>query len=316
MPFNLSIPSFFAAGLVAVSAGCATDSNYLGNSGPRYAADYVLAPAPAIEAELLIESSFGTPEGPAAAPTFKVVSYNVRYGEKIDDAIEVLTETPELADAEVFLLQEMNADGVDRIARELDCSYVYYPASLRTSGYGFGNAVLTRGRIAEDQKVLLPHVNPYNRQSRIAVRAELELGQRALQAYSVHIETPFLSMKDRAEQVETLLGSIPEQTGPCLIAGDFNTMSRRSLRRFAGAFSERGFQCASTSIGSTFSFGPFGCAMDHVFVRDLEVLRVGKAEGAEASDHAPIWIEFTWTGDEQPMLTSSSSQEPQDLATR
>lgn len=312
MHFNLSITSLFAAGLAAFSVGCATDSNYLGTAGPRYAGDY----APSVEAEILMGSTFEMTAGPTDAPTYKVVSYNVRYGEKINDAIQVLTNTPELADADVFLLQEMNADGVDRIARELDCSYVYYPASLRTSGHGFGNAVLTRGRIADDQKVLLPHVNPYNRQSRIAVRAELELGQRALHAYSVHIETPFLSIEDRSEQVETLLGSVPEEQGPVLIAGDFNTMSRRSLQRFEEAFSELGFQNASTSIGSTFSFGPFDCAMDHVFVRDLEVVRAGKAEGADASDHAPIWIEFTWSGSPPSVLNPTSLQETQELVTR
>ena len=261
---------------MAVSSACATKANYIDVEGPRYAGDYAR-------------------RAQAVAPTLKVVSYNVRYGLEIDEAIDVLARTPELRDADVLLLQEMHPVGVDRIARVLGCSYVYYPASQRTSGRDFGNAVLTRGRIADDQKSLLPHVNPFNRQARIAVRTELELGTHALQAFSVHTETPYLAARKRADQIETLLGSVPSDGGPCLIAGDFNTMGKSSLQGFDSTFARRGFQRATAGIGSTFELGPLGFALDHVFVRGLEVIDAGKVEGAGASDHAPIWVELGWT---------------------
>jgi endonuclease/exonuclease/phosphatase family metal-dependent hydrolase len=272
--------------LVAATAACATRANYLGLEGPRYAADY------ALRAEAVVLT---VPLSAAPRETFKVVSYNVRYGQEVDAAIEVLARTPELADADIILLQEMHTDGVDRVARALGCSYVYYPASLRTSGRDFGNAVLTRGRILEDRKVLLPHLNPFNRQQRIAVRTDLELGRHALAAYSVHTETPFLSIHDRAEQIDALLTSVPECSTPCLIAGDFNTLSPRSLLSFESRFADQGFQRASAGLGSTFRYGPFRYALDHVFVRGLEVVDAGKVEDANASDHIPIWVELAWT---------------------
>ena len=135
--------SLAVAALVAASSACATRANFVDVAGPRYAADYARR-----------RSAPQRPSG--AAPergTLKVVSYNVRYGEKIEEAIDVLARTRELADAQVILLQEMNPQGVDRIARELGCDYVYYPASLRRSGRDFGNAVLTRGRIVADARV-------------------------------------------------------------------------------------------------------------------------------------------------------------------
>jgi endonuclease/exonuclease/phosphatase family metal-dependent hydrolase len=267
--------------LAALSSACATKANYVEPAGPRYAADYSVS------------------EGTTAA-TLKVVSYNVRYGLEVDEAIEVLARTPVLADADVVLLQEMHPFGVDRIARALDCSYVYYPASRRTSGRDFGNAVLTRGRIAEDEKVLLPHVNPFNRQSRIAVRTGLELGAHRLQAYSVHTETPYLNARKRTDQIETLLGSVSGDGGPCLIAGDFNTMGRGSLRSFDSSFAARGFERATAGCGSTFELGPVGFALDHVFVRGLEVVDAGVVAGAGASDHAPIWVELVWAPGPRP----------------
>ncbi len=120
------------------------------------------------------------------------------------------------------------------------------------------------------------------------------MGGHNLQAYSVHTETPFLPVDDRVEQIDTLLSSVPRDSRPCLIAGDFNTMGDDSLSRFESAFRDQGFERASAGVGSTFSLGPFGYAMDHVFVRGLSVVDAGKVEDADASDHIPIWVEFAW----------------------
>ena len=303
-------PFVVATVLMAATHSCATRANYLDAEGPRYAADYAHA-AEALARPVFAPGALAGPGppiavGPAPLETFKVVSYNVRYGLEVDAAIEVLTHAPELEDADVILLQEMHAPGVDRIARALDCSYVYYPATLRSSGREFGNAVLTRGRIVEDQKVLLPHANPFNRQHRIAVRTDLELGRHALHAYSVHTETPFLPVGDRLEQIDTLLSSVPRDSRPCLIAGDFNTMGEGSLSSFERAFSDHGFERASAGVGSTFSLGPFGYALDHVFVRGLEVVGAGKVVDADASDHIPIWVEFAWTSPSSATSRTSS----------
>jgi endonuclease/exonuclease/phosphatase family metal-dependent hydrolase len=291
MPRQVSFPHLLAGSLlvalVALSAACATRSNYLDEHGPRYAANY--APCqPRAALELAADSRASAPQ------TIKVVSYNVRYGKEVDTAIDVLLTTPELADADVILLQEMHPLGVNRIATALHCNYVYYPASLRTSGRDFGNAVLTRGRIDDDQKIILPHVNPFNRQQRIAVRSRVELGQHALETYSVHTETPFLPVRQRAEQLDRLLTSLPTSSTPCLIAGDFNTMSKRSLEQFERRFAAQGFVRASAGLGDTLELGPLGFATDHVFIRGLTVVDTGKVASAAASDHIPIWVELAW----------------------
>lgn len=257
MRIRLSLHPFVVATvLMAATHSCATRANYLDAEGPRYAADYAHAAEalalPVFAPGALAGPGPSIPVGPAPLETFEVVSYNVRYGLEVDAAIEVLTCTPELADADVILLREMHAPGVDRIARALDCSYAYYPATPRSSDRESGNAVLTRGLIVDDRKILLPHANPIDRQHRIAVRTDLELGRHALHAYSVHTETPFLPVRDRLEQIETLLSSVPRDSRPCLIAGEFNTMGAGSLSSFESAFADHGFERASVGVGSTF----------------------------------------------------------------
>lgn len=92
-------------------ASCSAATNYLHPTEPRYAADYASECAP-------------------LGPTLKVVSLNLRFGRNLEQVVRELG-TPPLAGAELVLLQEMDASGVDRIARELGHRYVYYPATIR-----------------------------------------------------------------------------------------------------------------------------------------------------------------------------------------
>ena len=86
---------FVSLAATFLSFACTTRENYLELDGPRYEADY--------SAHLVSR----------APETLKIVSYNVKYGEKVGVALALLANTPELRDADIILLQEMHADGVD-----------------------------------------------------------------------------------------------------------------------------------------------------------------------------------------------------------
>src|SRR5687767_9964801 len=110
---------------LCLSSGCRTGQNYPGAVEPRYA-------------------GVGIPVDRPVPDTLRVVSFNVKYAERIDSAIVVLTTESALRDADVLLLQEMDAIGTRRIAEALGMSYVYYPAIFRhRSARDFGNAVLS-----------------------------------------------------------------------------------------------------------------------------------------------------------------------------
>ena len=121
--------------LAMTLSACRTGQNYPGEQDPRYAG---VGPMPANR---------------SIPDTLRVVSFNVKYAQRIDSAIVVLTTESALSQADIVLLQEMDARGTRRIAEALGMSYVYYPAIFRRrSGKDFGNAVLSRWPITADRK--------------------------------------------------------------------------------------------------------------------------------------------------------------------
>ena len=58
----------------------------------------------------------------------KIITWNIKFSEKIDEALAELNNVEKLKEADIILLQEMNEEGVDKMAKSLECNYVYYPA--------------------------------------------------------------------------------------------------------------------------------------------------------------------------------------------
>jgi endonuclease/exonuclease/phosphatase family metal-dependent hydrolase len=116
--------------IAGAAAGCRAVLNYQSPLGPRYA---------------------GQPAARAASETsgtgraLRVVTYNVQWGEHVDRAIHVLTTRAPLPEADIVVLQEMDAEGTRRIADTLGMAWVYYPAAVHPKrGRDFGNAILSR----------------------------------------------------------------------------------------------------------------------------------------------------------------------------
>ena len=59
--------------------------------------------------------------------TLRVVTWNLHFGEKLDKIIATLENTNDLHEPDLLLLQEIDAEGVDRIARHLRYNYIFYP---------------------------------------------------------------------------------------------------------------------------------------------------------------------------------------------
>jgi endonuclease/exonuclease/phosphatase (EEP) superfamily protein YafD len=140
---------------------CRTGRNYASPEGPRYAGRPIVA------------DSRTTRD----TTTLRLVSFNIEFALHVDSAIAVLASNPALRDADVLLLQEMDENATRRIAEALHLWYIYYPAifHLRTHRL-FGNAVLSRWPIVEDQKIVLPHVSRFVRTQRTATAATIRGG--------------------------------------------------------------------------------------------------------------------------------------------
>jgi endonuclease/exonuclease/phosphatase family metal-dependent hydrolase len=268
--------------LVLAMAGCATVRNYGRHPGPRTMGRYAPVDRP-FDGNL------------------EVVTFNIQLSKRVDDAIFELSETPELADADFLLLQEMDDLGVERMARLLQYDYVYYPASVQSKNHrNFGNAVLSKWPIRDAGRVDLPHENPKNHQRRIAVWADVVVDGREIRVYSAHTATIWLRTDEREDQVETLarrardVGEMGEadRRKPVIVGGDFNTVSGHDVRALRAAFAEAGLTCASEGVDHTRNllWGLRHVTMDHVFVRGLTERSCGRAASTEASDHLPVWV--------------------------
>ncbi len=249
--------------------GCSLVHNYDDPDGPRYDGQFSTDPFRSSE-------------------DFTLATFNIKFAEKVERAIDELQTDPELCDASLLLLQEMDPQGTDTIAERLGYDYVYYPGS-KHNGKDFGNAVLSRWPIVSDEKLILPYRNPANGRIRIAVRATLDTPEGRLVVYSVHTETPWLGPAARLEQVEAIVDDAADVDEQLAIGGDFNTLEERSIEETVELFGARGFTWATRSVApsTTSPVGSFN--LDHVFVRKLEA-RFAKTQPSSASDHQPIWV--------------------------
>ena len=252
-------------GVTMMLTGCMKAYNY-GPSEPRYTGSFADSTARA------------TPE------RIRIASFNIAFSHEIDSAIVVLRDRA-LRDADVLLLQEMDAPGTERIARALRMNYVYYPATRHPKhGNDFGNAVLTRWPIIADRKILLPHIAVLGATRRTATAATVQLGGFRVRVYSAHLGTVVnVSPAQRREQLAAIL----DDAAPfdrVIIGGDMNDPVVGSTAV------DRGYSWATRSGPRTAMVS----RLDHIFLRGLAPARIAGAgtvtDNHHASDHFPIWL--------------------------
>jgi endonuclease/exonuclease/phosphatase family metal-dependent hydrolase len=234
---------------------------------------------------------------PASGGTLTVVTYNICQGQNVEQAVEEFRSLEPLQTADIILLQEMDEAGTERVARRLGHNYVYYPASVPfMHGRNLGNAILSRWPLMQPHKLVLPYRHPAIRQTRIAVRATVAIGNRDVVVYSVHTEVYFTLTKHRQAQVSALVDDVEPGSRRVIVGGDFNTITRRGIKSISEHFAQIDLVRASQGSGPTIGvLGMWTAATDHIFTRGFQVLGAGAVDTARASDHFPVWAELAWS---------------------
>lgn len=241
----------------------------------------------------LFEGSYAGRQ-PELEGDIKVVTWNIKFSEEIEQAIKELMEVPELKEADILLLQEMDEEGVEAIARALEYNYVYFPASVHSRhSRNFGNAILSKWPLANPTKLMLPHENPQNGQRRIATRAETTIGDEELLVYSVHTETAVLGGEKRYEQVQAIVDDIGDDPARVLVGGDFNTLTDGEIAELEEQFGSTGLVRVSAGVEPTVEKGGVDFSLDHIFANGGQVLGDGVWTESEASDHFPVWVRLS-----------------------
>jgi len=246
----------------------------------------------AVDGPLFIANYVETP--PAFTGEIKVISWNIKFAEKMDQAISELQSITALQAADVLLLQEMDETAVDDIAQTLGYNHVYFPASVHNqTGRNFGNAILSVWPLTNPKKILLPHENPTNQQTRNAVQATAVIAGQDVQLVSVHTETIWLSDEKRKEQVDALVAAIEPDAEIVIVGGDFNTVSEGEVTAVADRFTEIGMDHVSAGAEPTVIKAGLAITADHVFARGVTLIENGVWLETEASDHFPVWVHLT-----------------------
>jgi len=255
-------------------SGCAAAHNYLDPAGPRHGAT-ALRPALSDDGQL------------------RIVSFNVKYAERIDRAVRLLRTDDALAAPDVVLLQEMDEPGTRAIADSLRMHWIYYPASV-AHHHDFGNAILSCWPLENDTKVLLPHKARIQGNQRIAVSSTVRIEGRAFRIYSVHLATPLGNGPTaRRQQLATVLDDAA-RFPDVIIGGDFNS---ETVPEIALA---RGYSWPTRHLSHTDKFW----TVDHILLKgDLSAdsTSVGVVRNnLKASDHRPVWVAVRLTPPDAP----------------
>lgn len=255
--------------LFAVSgAGCQLFTNHPDPLGPRSAG----APPPT-----------AATVDPADDDVLVIATFNVKHGKRVERAIQALRADSVTRDADILLLQEMDAAGTRRVAESFGMGWVYYPARDDRDGDGVGNAILSRWPILDDEKVVLPHLALFGGSQRIATAATIRVGSLPIRVYSVHLATPAnLGPGKRRDQLGTVLEDAAGHPR-VVIGGDLNS---HGLGEMAV---DRGFAWPTRDGPATVSVFRW----DHIFHRGLDPVLAGAGTVLDtrgASDHRPVWV--------------------------
>lgn len=261
--------------LSMISSACnistRTSQNYLALDGPYFEGSYA-------------------EQSRSSDGSIKVVTWNLSFGENIELTIKTLETAEPVKDADILLLQEMDEVGTDEIAKILGYNYVYYPATIhQRHGRNFGNAILSRWPIVRHTKTILPN----NReQSRIAVLAEVKIGNELFTVVNVHLETIWMLKWRGTKQADFMLKQLSSDfSDNLIIGGDFNTWSNASIKYLENLFANYDLKHASSGSGFTFQYAGVGLTLDHVWLSDKAESTAGVWREADASDHFPLWVD-------------------------
>lgn len=223
----------------------------------------------------------------------RVVSWNIELGRNIEQAASDIEDSEHLRSPDVLLVQEMAPHSVADLADRLGLDFRFAAAASHPkTGTPFGNAVLSPWPMSEVVETPMPHTAVVMGQKRSVASAVVEVDGVKVVAHSVHLETVLLALRWRVAQVHSLAGAADGHPHPCIVGGDFNAASLRSLRSFDSPLQSVGFERVTDE--SMKSFRRFGrdFALDHLYVRDLAASSVGVELESTASDHQAVWAEL------------------------
>ena len=229
--------------------------------------------------------------------SFKVASYNIHKGVGTDrkrDPARILNVLNEVG-ADIVCLQEADlrfgtrASVLPRFLIESHSDYIPVPLDVQHDSMGWhGNAILARrGLTVESHDIIhIPCLEP-----RGVVTATVQVAGASVTVFGMHLDLSGLWRVRQARAIAALANAARANRATVLM-GDLNEWRRQS-----GCFREFGRHFSILDPGPSFhAVRPIGRLDRIMHCERLETKDCGvhrSALAATASDHLPVWAEFT-----------------------
>jgi endonuclease/exonuclease/phosphatase family metal-dependent hydrolase len=125
---------------------------------------------------------------------------------------------------------------------------------------------------------------------RLAMAASVSLGVNKLRIFNAHVD-PHAAVGGQLEQLEVLVGAAANESGPTLILGDFNTLSRKKVAETRSFLESHGYATPFPTGTATWRGAGIRLHADWIFYRGVKIAKWGVARPLSVSDHWPIWAE-------------------------
>ena len=221
-----------------------------------------------------------------------------------------------LPPAQFYLLQEagnyLNQPGFSRFfSSNLRKHYV------RQQSDSYGLKTLARINPAQTDTFHSRDTEPFVFTTKVVQATSFPISGRTLLVVNVHLLN-FVGLRAYKRQLEAIRVLLAKHHGPVVVAGDFNTWSRARHQAVERLFQDFGlsradFSPRESAIRSFLFSQPF----DRVYYRDLSPKQTSVIPAGTYSDHAALWVEFSFLEDEVffPKPSTLHPERDQDLHT-
>jgi endonuclease/exonuclease/phosphatase family metal-dependent hydrolase len=240
-----------------------------------------------------------------------------QVAENIRQAAHAFSEGRLLPAVDVLALQEADKEtkraGRQHVARELaetlGMDWVHVPAGIprgvkpttREWWLDFeeqielhdtgdtGVALLSRLPLSDVKRLDLPWQECAWR-PRLAMAATVSIGTKRLRILNAHVD-PHAAVGGQLAQLESLVAEATTESGPTLILGDFNTLSKKKVDETRNFLTSHGYSTPFTPGTPTWRGAGIRLHADWIFSRGAKIVKWGVARPLGVSDHWPIWAE-------------------------
>ncbi len=160
--------------------------------------------------------------------------------------------------------------------------------SFENAGEWTGVATMSNWEAYESLPIRSPGAEPITGTPKMSLISKFKVGTGELWIINLHALNFNITHEDFKEQVSHILSMVSTYSGPLIFAGDFNTWSDK--RRVYLLKKTRDIGLIRVDLESP--MGIFGKTLDHIFYRDIRVLKAEVLTDIETSDHHPLQIHF------------------------